>query len=128
MRQFEALLRLAEASAKIQLQKEVRKVDAQRAIKLMKFSLRQLGMDPETGEIDVDRAEGGTTSSERSRIRVILDLINKMSETKKELSLEDIRNEAIRQGVEEKDVDEVIEKLKTQGLLFEPSPGFVQKV
>jgi len=128
LRQFEALLRLAEASAKIQLQKEVRKVDAQRAIKLMNFSLKQLGMDPETGEIDVDRVEGGTTSSERSRIRIILDLINKMSETKKELSVDEIRNEAIRQGVEEKDYDEVVEKLKTQGLLFEPSPGFVQKV
>ena len=128
MRQFEALLRLAEASAKVQLRDEVRKVDAQRAIKLMTFSLRQLGMDPETGEIDVDRAEGVTTSSERSRIRIILDVINKLSETKKELSTDEIRNESIRQGVEEKDVDEVIEKLKTQGLLFEPSPGFVQKV
>ncbi len=128
MRQFEALIRLSEASAKVQLQKEVRKEDAQRAIKLMKFSLMQLGMDPETGEIDIDRAEGATTSSERSRIRVILDLINRMSETKKELSLDDIRNEAVRQGVEEKDVEEVIEKLKSQGLLFEPSPGFVQKV
>lgn len=128
MRQFEALIRLAEASAKIQLQPEVRKEDAQRAIKLMKFSLRQLGMDPETGEIDIDRSEGGTTSSERSRIRVILDIINKMSETKKELSMEEIRSEAASQGVEERDAEEVIEKLKSQGLLFEPSPGFVQKI
>ena len=70
LRQFEALMRLAEASAKMQLSPVVRKEDAQRAIKLMRFSLRQLGFDPETGQIDVDRAEGVTTSSERSKIRI----------------------------------------------------------
>jgi len=126
MRQFEALLRISEASAKVQLQPEVRKEDAQRAIRLMKFSLQQLGYDPETGEIDVDRSEGGTTGSERSKIRIMLDIIDKLSVVKKEISLEELRSAARADGVD--DVDEIIERLKTQGLLFEPSPGFVQKV
>ncbi len=126
MRQFEALLRLSEASAKIQLQPEVRKEDAQRAIRLMKCSLKQLGLDPETGEIDIDRSEGGTPASERSKIRIVLDIIDKLSETKKEIALEELRSAARGDGVD--DVDDIIERLKTQGLLFEPSPGFVQKV
>ena len=126
MRQFEALIRLSEASAKIQLQPEIRKEDAQRAIRLMKFSLQQLGYDPETGEIDVDRSEGGTPASERSKIRIVLDIINKLSAVKKELSLDELRSSATEEGVD--DVDDIIERLKTQGLLFEPSPGFVQKV
>ncbi len=126
MRQFEALIRLSEASARIQLQPEVRKEDAQRAIRLMKFSLQQLGYDPETGEIDVDRSEGGTPASERSKIRIILDIIDKLSAVKKEISLDELRSSARGDGVDE--VDEIIERLKTQGLLFEPSPGFVQKV
>ncbi len=126
LRQLEALMRIAQASAKIQLQKEVRREDAQRAIKLMKASLRQLGFDPETGMIDVDRSEGAVTSAERSRIRVILDIIEELSATKKELLVEDIIKAAKKEGVEE--VEEILEKLKREGMLFEPSPGYVQKV
>ncbi|RLJ07545.1 MAG: AAA family ATPase [Candidatus Aenigmatarchaeota archaeon] len=127
LRQFEALMRLAEASAKIQLSDTVRKEDAQRAIKLMRFSLRQLGFDPETGQIDVDRAEGATTtSSERSKIKIVLDIINELSAVKKEVKIEDIEALAKKEGVEE--VDEILEKLKREGMLFEPTPGYVQKV
>ena len=43
LRQFEALIRLAEASARVQLSSVVRKEDAKRAIRLMKYSLEQLG-------------------------------------------------------------------------------------
>ena len=127
LRQFEALIRLSEASAKIQLSPVVRKEDAQRAIRLMRYSLIQLGLDPETGMIDVDRAEGaGTTSSERNKIKIVLDIINELSAVKKEVLVEDIRNKAKKEGVD--DVDEILEKLKREGMLFEPSPGYVQKV
>lgn len=126
LRQFEALMRLSEASAKMQLQPEVRKEDAQRAIRLMKFSLKQLGFDPETGEIDVDRSEGGTPASERSKIRTVLDIIDNLTKVKKEISVDELRSSARADGIDE--IDEIIERLKTQGLLFEPSPGFVQKV
>ncbi|MCK4496565.1 MAG: minichromosome maintenance protein MCM, partial [Candidatus Aenigmarchaeota archaeon] len=126
LRQLEALMRIAQASAKIQLQKEVRREDAQRAIKLMKYSLQQLGFDPDTGMIDVDRSEGAVTSAERSRIRIILDIIDEMSATKKEILVEDIIKTAKKEDVEE--VEEILEKLKREGMLFEPSPGYVQKV
>ena len=126
LRQFEALIRLSEASAKVQLCPEVRKEDAQRAIRLMKFSLKELGMDPNTGMIDIDRSEGLTTSSERSNIRVILDIINDLSKIKKEISIFDIEQAAKKEGIE--NIDELIDKLKREGMLFEPSPGHVQKV
>ncbi len=126
LRQFEALIRLSEASAKVQLSPEVRKVDAQRAIRLMKFSLKELGMDPSTGMIDVDRSEGMTTSSERSNIRIVLDIINDLSKIRKEISISDIETAAKKEGIES--IDELIDKLKREGMLFEPSPGHVQKV
>jgi replicative DNA helicase Mcm len=126
LRQLEALMRIAQASAKIQFQPEVRKEDAQRAIRLMRYSLRQLGFDPETGMIDVDRSEGATTSTERSRIRIILDIVDELSATKKEILVDDILKAAKKEGVDE--ADEIIEKLKREGMLFEPSPGYVQKV
>ncbi|MEE9323789.1 MAG: minichromosome maintenance protein MCM [Candidatus Aenigmarchaeota archaeon] len=127
LRQFEALIRLSESSARIQLNKEVRKDDAQRAIRLMRFSLQQLGFDTETGQIDIDRAEGAAeTSSDRSKIRMILDIINDLSEKTKEIPVSDIQRLAKKEEIDE--VDEIIEKLKREGLLFEPNPGYVQKV
>ncbi len=127
LRQFEALIRLSESSARIQLSDIVRKEDAQRAIRLMRFSLQQLGFDTETGQIDIDRAEGASeTSSDRSRIRTVLDIINDLSEKTKEIPIFEVQKIAKKEGVEE--VDEIIEKLKREGLLFEPNPGYVQKV
>ena len=128
LRQFEALMRIAEASAKIQLSNIVRKEDAQRAIKLMRFSLRQLGFDPETGQIDIDRAEGVTSSSERSKIRIVMDIINDISSVKKEMQLEEIRSAARKEGLSDTDIEEIIDKFKREGMLWEPSPGYVQKV
>jgi len=130
LRQFEALIRLSEASARIQLSNEIRKEDAQRAIRLMRFSLEQLGLDTKTGEIDIDRAEGAaTTSSDRSKIRVVLDAIRELSEKSKEVPVAEIHKLAKKEGIESDDeVDEIIEKLKREGLLFEPSPNYVQRV
>lgn len=127
LRQFEGLMRLAEASARIQLSDVVRNSDAKRAIKLMRFSLKQLGFDAETGEIDIDRAEGApTTSKDRSKIRTVMEIINELSEKKKEIPTSEIYNMAKKDGID--DVDDVIDKLKREGLLFEPNPNYVQKV
>ncbi|MFH1977792.1 MAG: LAGLIDADG family homing endonuclease [Candidatus Aenigmatarchaeota archaeon] len=126
LRQFEALIRISEASAKIQLSPVVRIEDAERAIKLMTYSLKQLGYDPETGQIDIDRSEGGVSSSERTKIRSILEIINELSTKKKEIAIGEIEELAKKEGIEE--VDEIIDKLKREGMLYEPRPSFIQKV
>lgn len=126
LRQFEAMIRLSEASAKIQLSPIVRKEDAKRAMRLMEYSLKQLGYDPETGEIDVDRSEGVTTSSERNQIRIVMDVINDISSKKKEMPTLEVMERALKEGV--KDPEDIIEKLKREGMLFEPTPGYLQKV
>ena len=93
----------------------------------MRYSLQQLGFDTETGQIDIDRAEGAlVTSSERSKIRSVMDIINDLSEKTKEIPLAEIQKISKKENIEE--VDEIIEKLKREGLLFEPNPGYVQKV
>ncbi len=128
LRQFEALLRLAEASAKIRLSNEITKDDANRAIKLMKDSLKDLGYDTETGEIDVDRSEGGTSFSERSKITRILNMIDQLSGDSKDIvPLGKLRDAAAKDGIESSEVDEIIDRLKREGVLFEPNPGYVQR-
>ena len=128
LRQFEALLRLAEASAKVRLSDVIEKSDAQRAIRLMKASLRDLGYDTETGEIDIDKSEGGTSYSERSKITKVLNIIDQISGDKKDIvALNKLKEQASKDGIESGEVDDIIEKLKREGILFEPNPGYVQR-
>ena len=126
LRQFEALIRLSEASAKIALSDYIRKEDTQRAIKLMQFSLYQLGYDQDTGQIDIDKSEGGTSFSERSRLRKLLDIITALSAKKKEIPVSELEQAAKDEGLDQ--IDDLLERLKREGMLFEPSPGFVQKI
>jgi replicative DNA helicase Mcm len=84
-RQLEALVRLGEASARIRLDNKVTKKDAIKAINLLQFCLSQVGVDPETGKIDIDRIATGVSSSQRSKIiivkEIIDDLENKIGKT-----------------------------------------------
>ena len=125
LRQYEALIRLAEASAKIRLDTKVRLEDAERAINLMKYSLSQLGMDYETGRIDIDKIESGVTASKRRKIGIVLDIINELQKSG-EVAVEDVRAAAEDQGVE--NVDDILDRLKREGTIFEPKAGFLRKV
>jgi replicative DNA helicase Mcm len=127
LRQYEALLRLAEASARIRLDTQVRIEDGDRAIRLMKYSLMQLGFDRETGQIDIDRIESGIGASQRSKIRIILDIVESLQkQTGREVAIDDVLAEAESQGVER--AEEVINKLKQEGMIFEPRSGFIKKL
>jgi len=127
LRQYEALLRLAEASARIRLDTQVRIEDGERAIRLMKYSLMQLGFDRETGQIDIDRVESGIGASQRSKIRIILDIVESLQkQTGREVAIDDVLAEAESQGVER--AEEVITKLKQEGMIFEPRSGFIKKL
>jgi len=127
LRQYEALIRLAEASARVQLQDKVRVEDAERAIEIMKHSLRQFGFDPETGMIDIDRAEGITTSAQRSKIRTVLDILEELHETiGKTIPVDEVIKRAKEQGV--MNVEDILRRMKSEGMIFEPKPHFIQKV
>jgi len=129
LRQYEALIRLAEASAKVQLRDTVTKEDAIRAINLMKASLREFGFEAETGRFDVDRLEGRTTASERGKIRVVLDIIEELTKTMgNTIPKEDLIKAAKDRGLKEFDVEKILNELKNKGDIFEPKVGFLQKM
>ena len=128
-RQLEALVRLAEASAKISLSNKVRRKDAQRAINILKKCLMQVGFDYETGRIDIDRISTGITAAQRSKIVVIREIINALeSKGAKAISISEIISEAESKGIEGSKVEEIIEKLKRSGDLYEPKLGFLSKL
>lgn len=128
LRQFEALIRLAEASAKIRLSKKVSKEDAQRAIKLMKASIKQLGYDPDTGKIDIDRVEGGVSSSKRGKIRIVMDALDELEKTiGRNIPISDLISALEEEGIDEHTAEAIIREMKSNGTLFEPRSGYVQR-
>jgi len=130
LRQYEALIRLAEASAKIRLSNKISEDDAKRAIRLMTYSLKQLGYDVESGKIDIDKIESGITTKQRSKIRIVLDVVEKLESdlAGKEIPIDDVLAAVVEEGVDERTAEEIIQRLKNQGMLFEPRAGFLRKV
>ena len=92
----------------------------------MKFSLSQLGYDYETGRIDIDRMETGISASKRRKISIIMDLLDNMQKVEKEIAIEDLKAAAEEKGIE--DIEEVIERLRREGTIFEPRPGYIRKI
>lgn len=128
-RQLEALIRLAEASAKLKLSDKVMKKDAQRAIELISYCLSQVATDLKTGIIDIDRIGSGIPAKERSKISLIREIIDVLEgELGKIIPIENITERAEEKGLKTEEIEEIIEKLRRTGDLFEPRRGFVQKL
>ncbi len=128
-RQLEALVRLAEASARLRLSPKVTRKDARKAIDLLHYCLTQVGMDPRTGQIDIDRISTGIPASERGRIAAVREIITELENTLgKTIPIEDILREAMEKGISEDEVEEAIEKLRRAGDIFEPKPGFISRI
>jgi len=128
-RQLEALVRLSEAAAKARLSKRVTRKDAKKAIGLLHYCLEQVGLDPETGKIDIDRITTGIPTSERSKIASIREIINDLEEKiGKTIPIDDIISAASEKGISETDAEEAIEKLRRVGDIFMPRHGFISKI
>ncbi|MBR9700001.1 minichromosome maintenance protein MCM [Candidatus Woesearchaeota archaeon] len=128
-RQLEALIRMAEATARLRLSQIVERKDAKKAVELMHYCLAQVGMDPETGKIDIDRISTGITASERSHISTIKEMIVDLEKKSgKTISLDDLSDMAKERGIEESIFEETIQKLKRAGDIFEPRRGFISRI
>ena len=124
-RQLEALVRLAEASAKIRLSNTVTVSDAERAIKLTDFVLREIAYDESTGQIDIDRIVTDHPKSTRDRIRIIETIIQELINESGDgmASSEDIIAEAQSRGMDRFRAEQILIELKTKGVIYEPRHG-----
>lgn len=126
-RQLEALVRISEASARADLDDTVTVKDAERAIDILKYSLEQVGVDPETGEFDADIIESGVSSSERNRLQSVKHIINEMAGDG-DVEIESVLDRAEEEGFDRDEAEDVIERLKRDGELYEPEQGSIQKI
>lgn len=128
-RQLEALVRLSEASARARLSDKVTREDARRAIELLVFCLMQVGRERETGQIDIDRIATGIPASQREKIFAVKQILEELEgELGKTIPVEDVARIAIEKGLSKAEVDEIIEKLKRSGDVYEPRYGFLSRV
>ncbi|MFA5953036.1 MAG: minichromosome maintenance protein MCM [Candidatus Pacearchaeota archaeon] len=127
-RQLGALIRMAEASAKLRLSPKVEEKDAESSIKLMKYYLEQVGFDEETGEIDLDKISGKMRSSQRNKIFIVRDAIFSLREEFGEYIPIEKVEEKLQGKLNSEEIDDAIEKLKQEGTIFTPKQGHVSIV
>ena len=129
-RQLEAIIRLAEASAKIRLKEYVEPEDAEKAIKLQQACLKEVGYDPETGKIDIDKVEGRTPKSDRDKLQVVIEVITELqSEFEGNAPINILKQRMLEDyDVGEEKLNQMIKNLKSRGVIFEPNAGKLKKV
>lgn len=121
-RKLEGIQRLAEASARIRLSETVEMEDINRACELVGESMRQVGVDPETGEFDVDMVETGSSKSQKDRVHTILRIIEEEEEaTGDPVPLETVRERAVAKGLSESKIEHTIAALMKKGEVYETS-------
>jgi len=126
-RQLEAMVRLAEAHARMRLSETVDVKDAVAAIDLTRSYLLQVGYDKKTKTFDVDKITGNSASS-RNKIGVVVDTIEELEKRLgKLIPLEEV-SKALDGRMKGAEVDEAVGKLLKSGDLFRPKRGFVQRM
>ena len=126
-RQLEALVRLTEARSRVALRDEATVEDAEAAIKLLRRSLEEVGIDPETGAFDIDVLTTGTSKSKRSKIETVIDAIEELSgTTKRSVTIAQIVSKCEGSGLTEDYVKEMVDELIHRGQLYQPELGKVK--
>jgi replicative DNA helicase Mcm len=126
-RQLEALIRLGEASARLRLSNKVTLEDAQRVVKILESCLRKVGVDPETGFLDADIIASGTSKSTRDRTKSVMDIIKDVSKEHQGPAPRDaVLDRAEELGIDRAKAEEIIDRLRRDGSVFEPKPGTIK--
>ena len=126
-RKLEAMVRLAEASARLRLSDTVEREDADRATNIVESCLKDIGIDPETGQFDADVVETGTSKSQRDRIKNIKGLIAEIEDEYQEgAPIEEVIDRAGEIGMDPGKAEGEIEKLRTKGEVYEPKQGHLR--
>ena len=126
-RQLEGIVRLSEAHAKMRLGQQVTREDAKKAIELLKFSLTQGGYDEESRSFDIDRMTTGITSSKRSKIISVREILSEL-ETRlgRLIPIEELEN-AIQGKMSKLELEDALNQLSKSGDIFKPKKGFIQR-
>jgi replicative DNA helicase Mcm len=127
-RQLEALVRLAEASARIRLSNTIEQTDAERVIHIVDACLRQIAYDAKTGSFDIDKVVTGISKERRDIVRVIKDAIRDIGGEGKRAAIDQVIEMASQKGFSRDKVREGIDMLLRNGEAMEPKNGIIQLI
>ena len=126
-RQLEALIRLAEAHARMSLKQTVDAEDAAEAVRLMNTMLEKVGMDIETGALDIDTIMIGKPKSLREKEITVLDLLRELIAGDEEgrgcVKLKRLKSRAEEIGIDERTLERILRDLRRAGDIYEKRPG-----
>lgn len=127
-RQLEAIVRIAQGFAKMRLDEVVSAKYAEEAIDLLMYCLKAIGVDPKTGEMDIDRITTGVTTSARATYGKMMKIIDKLNEEAPEITFDALIEEAEKQGIPRAEAEKLIMKIKSEGVIFEPRKNLFKKL
>lgn len=128
-RYIEVVRRAAEAHAKLHLRDRVSIIDVQAAINMVLQCLKDVAMNPETGQIEPDIIDTGYSTTQKAKVHKFSDLLDEMDkapEYKDGIPVEDIVRNAKELGLMDSasEIERTLEKMKNIGELYQPKgPG-----
>lgn len=120
-RQLEALVRIAEASARVELRNVITLEDAERTTRITIECLKQVGIDPTTGALDVDIISSGISKTQRDKITVIKEILKYLREKSDVMNLEEIYIEAEKKDIDREEAEQILNKMSRKGDIIRPS-------
>ena len=126
-RQLEALVRLAEASARVRLADTIEMDDATRVIKIVDTCLRQVAYDPKTGNLDIDKIASGTTRASRTLIRDLKNTIREYMDGGV-AKIDAVYAKMLSMNYTKEEVEKTIEYLNREGELMTPKKDLVKLI
>ena len=93
-------------------------------------SLKEVGVDPETGEMDADIVGGGTPKSDRDKIQRVTDEIKHLEEEYAGQAPLNVllSNMSEKYGVSEDKTEQIIKNLVQKGVIYQPTNGYFKRV
>jgi replicative DNA helicase Mcm len=126
-RALESQRRLAEASARIRLSDTVEPVDVDRGRTVFLEAMQRVGVDPETGQLDADVIETGTSKAQREVIETLREIVTELApEYDDGVPVEKVVERAEGMGIEPDKTEYRIEKLKHRGEVYTPAEGHLR--
>jgi replicative DNA helicase Mcm len=118
-RQLEAIIRLAEAGARMRLSEAVTADDAERAVRIVEYWMGKVA--GEEGRFDIDIIQTGISQSQREQIISIRDIINELAGPEGVADYEDIVRLAQERGIPPAKVDSWLKRWAQEGEIYSPS-------